>query len=138
MIDRLTKAAWTIPCRRSATARDAARMYYEGPYRILGLPQEVISDRGPQFQADFTNELSCILGIKWQLSSAGHSQTAGQVENYNQWINQRLRPFVNHFQDNWSCAILALDAAQIGLPYNSTGLQPYKVLFGYPMPMLFD
>lgn len=138
MIDRLTKAPWTIPCKRSATARDAAKMYYEGPYRIFGLPKEVISDRGPQFKADFTDELSKILGIEWKLSSAGHSQTAGQVENLNQWINQRLRPFVNHYQDNWSRAIPALDAVQMGLPHDSTGLQPHEVLFGFPMPMPFD
>jgi hypothetical protein len=37
MMDRLAKAPWTIPCKRSATARDAARMYYEGPYRVHGL-----------------------------------------------------------------------------------------------------
>ena len=83
MIDRLTKASWTVPCKKSATARDAARMYYEGPYRVSGLPKEVISDRGPQFRADFTDELSQILGIEWKLAIAGHSQTAGQVENLN-------------------------------------------------------
>jgi transposase InsO family protein len=138
MIDRLTKASWTVPCKKSATARDAARMYYEGPYRVYGLPREVISDRGPQFRADFTDELSRILGIEWKLATAGHSQTAGQVENLNQYINQRLRPFVSHFQDNWSRAIPALDAVQMGLPHKSTGLQPHEVLFGFPMPMPFD
>jgi len=138
MIDRLSKASWVVPCKRTATARDAARMYYEGPYRIYGLPQEVISDRGPQFRADFTDELSRILGVKWKLSTAGHSQTAGQVENLNQWINQRLRPFVNHYQDNWSRAIPALDAVQASLPHDSTGLEPHEVLFGFPMPMPFD
>ena len=138
MIDRLTKAPWTVPCTRTATARDAARMYYEGPYRIYGLPREVISDRGPQFRADFTDELSRILGIEWKLATAGHHQTAGQVENLNQYINQRLRPFVSHFQDDWSRAIPALDAVQMGLPHDSTGLQPHEILFGCPMSMPFD
>jgi transposase InsO family protein len=138
MIDRLTKASWTVPCRKSATARDAARMYYEGPYRVYGLPQEIISDQGPQFKADFTDELSRILGIEWKLATPGHSQTAGQVENLNQYINQRLRPFVSHYQDNWSKAIPALDAVQASLPHDSTGLQPHEVLFGFPMPMPFD
>jgi len=138
MIDRLSKASWVVPCKRTSTARDAARMYYEGPYRIYGLPKEIISDRGPQFQADFTDELSKILGIEWKLATPGHSQTAGQVENLNQWINQRLRPFVSHYQDNWSRAIPALDAVQASLPHDSTGLEPHEVLFGFPMPMPFD
>jgi len=138
MIDPLSKTSWTIPCKKTATARDAARMYYEGPYRIHGLPQEVVSDRGPQFRADFTDEISRILGIEWKLASAGHSQTSGQVENLHQWVNQRLRPFISHYQDNWSRAIPALDAVQMGLPHDSTGLQPHEVLFGFPMPMPFD
>jgi transposase InsO family protein len=73
MIDRLTKASWTVPCTKGATARDAARMYYEGPYRVYRLPKEVISDRGLQFRAEFTDELSRILGIEWRLATAGHS-----------------------------------------------------------------
>jgi hypothetical protein len=39
MIDRLTKALWTVPCTRSATARDAATMYYHSLYRVYGLPK---------------------------------------------------------------------------------------------------
>ena len=86
----------------------------------------------------FTDELSRILGIEWKLATAGHSQTAGQVENLNQYIDQRLRPFVSHYQDNWSQAIPALDTAQMGLPHDSTGIQPHEALFGFPMPMPFD
>lgn len=138
IIDRLTKASWTIPCTKEATARTAAKLYYEGPYRVHGLPQEVISDRGPQFRADFTDELSKILGITWKLATPGHSQTAGQVENLNAYINQRLRPFVSHYQDNWSTAMPALDAVQASLPHDSTGLQPHEVMFGFPMPLPFD
>ena len=29
MIDPLSKASWVVPCKRSATALDAAKMYYE-------------------------------------------------------------------------------------------------------------
>lgn len=108
-----------------------------GPVSSLR-PPEVISDRGPQFRAEFTNELARILGIKWKLATAGHSQIAGQLENLNQYINQRIRPFVSHSQDNWSRAIPALDAVQMCLPHKSTRFQPHEVLFGFPMPMPFD
>jgi len=73
------------------------------------------------------------MGIKWKLSSAGHSQTAGQVDNLNEYINQRLRSFVNHFQDNWSVALPAMDAVQASLPHDSTGVTPNEVLRGFPV-----
>ena len=34
--------------------------------------------------------------------------------------------------------ILAINAAQIGLTYANTGLAPYKVLFGFPIPIYFN
>lgn len=95
-IDRLSKIVWSTPCTTSATAKNTAMMYYEGPYRIFGVPKEIVSDRGPQFVADFADKLSRILGVKWKLSSSGHSQTAGQAEIINEYIDQRLRPFVNY------------------------------------------
>lgn len=138
VIDRLSKAVWTTPCKTTATARDAACMYYNGPYRLLGLPKEVVSDRGPQFIADFTNEMSRICGVKWKLASSGHSQTAGQAENMNENLDQRLRPFVNHFQDNWDIALPAMDSVQNNLPHDSTGLAPREVLMGWPTDLPFD
>jgi transposase InsO family protein len=138
MIDRLSKTSWTTPCKSTATAKDAARMYYEGPYRIFGLPESVVSDRGGQFVSDLMDEMSLILGVRWKLSSPGHSQTAGQVENLNQWINQRLRIYANHYQDNWSKFIPALDFVQNGTPHDSTGLEPHEVTMGFPMPQQWE
>ena len=138
IIDRLSKMSWSVPCKSTATAKDAARMYYEGPYRVFGLPESVVSDRGGQFVSDVMDELSMILGVKWKKSSPGHSQTAGQVENLNQWINQRLRIYVNHYQDNWSKFIPALDFVQNGTPHDSTGLEPHEVMMGCPMPQQWE
>lgn len=139
MIDRLSKTSWCVPCHRTATSKDAARMYYEGPFRIFGIPEEVTSDRGPQFVADFMNETCRILGVKWKLSSSGHSQTAGQAEVMNQYIAQRLRMFINHYQDNWSKAIPALDFTQSVLPHESLdGCSPHEIRFGHKARMHFD
>lgn len=57
----------------------------------------------------------------------------------NEYIDQRLRMYVNHYQDNWAQMMPALDAVQMGLPHDSLGgLQPHEVLLGYPMPTHFD
>jgi Reverse transcriptase (RNA-dependent DNA polymerase)./Integrase core domain. len=96
IVDCFSKRSWTIPCTTKATAVEAAKMFYDGPYRSWGLPLTIGSDRGPQFVADFTDEVAKILNIDWKLSSAGHSQSAGQAEIMNQFLDQRLRPFVNH------------------------------------------
>lgn len=134
IIDPLSKGSWLIPCRSNITGKEACRLYYQGPFRLLGPPREIVSDQGPQFKSAFSQEMSSIMGTKWSFASPGHSQTAGQVENLHEYLDQRLRPFINHAQDNWSELIPALDFAQNGLYHESTGLQPHEVMFGFPMP----
>lgn len=63
-----------------------------------------VSDQGPQFITDFTDETSKILGVIWKFPAAGHSQSAEQAEIMNEHVDQRLRPFISHNQDNWSRA----------------------------------
>ncbi|TLD17516.1 uncharacterized protein PgNI_00009 [Pyricularia grisea] len=78
---------FAVPCIRTATVKDTAIIYYEGLYRIYGLPTKVISDKGPQFVSDLIDKMSKILQIKWKLSTAGHSQTAGQIKIINAYID---------------------------------------------------
>ena len=49
----------------------------------------------------------------------------------NQYLDQRLRPFVNYHQDNWSDLLPCMDWAQATLPHETTGLSPYEVEFGH-------
>ena len=47
-------------------------------------------------------ELNSLLGTKTKLSTAYHPQTDGQTERTNQELEQFLRIFVNHRQDDWA------------------------------------
>jgi hypothetical protein len=95
VIDRLSKQSFSLPCYKTTTAKDMARLYIEHVYRTKSVPDSIVSDRGPQFVSDFWNEFCRILGVKLKLSTAYHPQTDGQTEIMNQYIDQRLRPFVS-------------------------------------------
>ncbi len=45
-INRFSKKAVTIPCRKTAIIKDLAEIYVIYYYRYLGLPDSVVSDRG--------------------------------------------------------------------------------------------
>jgi len=66
------------------TAEGLARLFRDNMWRIHGLPESVVSDRGPQFAAKLTKELNRMLGIKIKLSTAFHPQMDGQTERMNQ------------------------------------------------------
>jgi hypothetical protein len=115
-----------------------AQLFISNIYRTHGPPDTIVSDRGPQFISEFWTELCRILGIRLKLSTAFHPQTDGQTENMNQYLDQRLRPFINHHQDNWSDLLPIMDFAQATLPQDSTGVSPFYLEYGYEPRTSFD
>lgn len=101
VVDRLSKLLHVIPTRDTVTSEGVARLFRDFVWKQHGLPKQVISDRGPQFISRFMKELNSLLGIKTAASTAYHPQTDGQTERANQEIEQYLRLFVNHRQDDW-------------------------------------
>jgi transposase InsO family protein len=138
VVDRLSKQSISIPCYKTTTAKDMARLYVSYVYRYRGAPETIVSDRGPQFISQFWGEFCRILGIQMKLSTAFHPQTDGQTEIMNQYLDQRLRPFVNYYQDNWSELLPIMDYAQLTLPHDSIGMSPFELLNAYPPRTSFD
>ena len=138
IVDRLSKRPVSIPCYKTTTAKEMARLFILHVYRWKGPPDTIVSDRGGQFISEFWNEFCRILGIKLKLSTSHHPQTDGQTEIANQYMAQRLRPFVNYYQDDWSEWLPIIDFAASVLPNQSTGLAPSYIDNGYTPRTSFD
>ena len=54
------------------TAEGLARSFRNNMWKLHGLPESVISDRGPQFVAGLIRELNKMLGIETELSIVYH------------------------------------------------------------------
>jgi len=96
VVDQLTKMVYFIPTTEKTSAEELARLFRDNMWKLHGLPESIISDRGPQFVAGLIRELNEILGIKSKLSTAFHPQTNGQMERVNQELEQYLRMFIDH------------------------------------------
>ncbi|GLB45966.1 putative retrotransposable element tf2 155 kda protein type 1-like [Lyophyllum shimeji] len=101
VVDSVGKRAHFIPTHTTCTAMGAANLYRKHVWKLHGLPDAFISDRGPQFVAEFTRELYRLLSIKLSTSTAYHPQSDGQTERVNQKLEQYLRVFCNERQDDW-------------------------------------
>ena len=88
VVDRFGKRAFSLPCKKTVTAAQAAQLYYEYIWRIYGTPETATSDRGPQFISAFTDELCKLVRVKQKLSTAYHPQTDESTEVLNQYIDQ--------------------------------------------------
>ena len=99
--DRLSKMTYFVATTEGTLVEDLARLLQDNVWKLHGLPESVVSDRGPQFAAELTRELNRMLGIKTKLSMAFHPQTDGQTERINQELEQYLWFFIEHRQKDW-------------------------------------
>ena len=95
VVDCTTKRAHFIPTVTTISAKGTAWLYFREVWRHHGLPDSILSDRSPQFVAEFMKELCRLLRIELAHSTAYHPQTDGQTERVNQEMEQFLWLFVN-------------------------------------------
>ena len=101
VVDCLSKHTHVIPTTSDVTTSGVARLFRDHIWKLHGLPEEVINNRGTQFVSTFMHNLSQLLGIRVVASTAYHPQMDGQTERFNQEFEQFLQLFVNQHQDNW-------------------------------------
>ena len=103
MVDRgLMKGVILLPCNKTITAEQVASLLLENLYKRFGLPDEIISDRGPQFAAHAFRELLKLLNVTNKLSIAYHPQTDRATERVNQEIEVYLSIFCSSFPEEWA------------------------------------
>ena len=97
----LSKGAIFIPCNKTLTSEGTAKLLLEHLYKRFGLPDKIISDRGPQFASKAFLELLKLLGVKSALSTAYHPQTDGTTERVNQEIEAYLLIYCASHPEDW-------------------------------------
>jgi len=78
--DRLSKMMHFVATTEEILVERLVRLLRDNVWKLHGLPESVVSDRGPQFAAELTKELNRMLGIETKLSKLFHPQTDGKTE----------------------------------------------------------
>jgi len=80
--------------------------------------------------AGLIRELNKMLGIESKLSTAFHSQTNGQMERINQELEQYLRIFIDHKQEQWPDWLGTVEFSYNNKAHSSTKMSPFKANYG--------
>jgi len=90
-----------IATMEKTSAEGLTKLFWDHVWKLHGLPESIISDRRVQFVAEMMKELNNLLEIQTKLLMAYHPQTDGQMERINQELEQYLRVFIDHRQEQW-------------------------------------
>jgi len=94
--DRMTKMAYFVPTTEKTLVEGIARLFWNNVWKLHGLPESIITNRGAQFTAGIMKELNQMLEIDTKLSTAYYLQTDSQTKRMNQDLEQYLRMFIDH------------------------------------------
>jgi len=115
-----------IPTTEKTSAEGLAQLFRDNIWKLHGLPDSIISDRGPQFVAGIMKELNQMLGIDTKLSTAFHPQTDEQTERMNQELEQYLRMFIDHRQEQWPEWLGMAEFAYNNKVHTGTKVSPFQ------------
>ena len=133
VVDRATKMVHLIPCRKTTTAGEAARLYWQHVVKLHGVPRAIHTDRGAQFVGRWWREIWTLLGTKLRYGTAYHPQSQGQVERMNAVVSQTLRCLMSDVTDltKWIDMLATVEMVVNSLPNRSTGYSPFFLMYGY-------
>lgn len=100
-VDRLTKYVYIMPCTVNNDGEDWADMFMASVHTNQGLPDRILSDRGPQFKGEFNQALAQRLGITFDFTSPYRPSSNGMTARTNRTIEGMLGTFVSPTMTEW-------------------------------------
>ena len=132
VIDKATRMVHLIPCKKSITVAETAKLYWDQVVKLYGVPRILYNDRGTQFTSQFWKILWGLTGTQLRYSTAYHPQTQGVVERMNAVVGQMLRCTIgNEKGTNWDSLLPSIELTINSLPNSNTGYSPFFLNYGY-------
>lgn len=128
-VDYFTKwtQAFALPDQRAQTVAD---VLVNQVFTTIGVPHQLHSDQGRNFESDLFAELCKLLGVNKTRTTPFRPQSDGMVERFNRTIQQMLKTFVNENRDDWDDHLPYLTMAYRATVHDSTGCTPNQLMLG--------
>ena len=126
----LSKGVILCPCNKMINAEGTIKLYIDNIFIQFGLPDTIISDRGPQFASNVFNGILDTIGIKHRMSTTYHPQTDGQTECYNQELEAYLRIYCTYKPDDWSNKLSLAQFACNARMHDVIKQSPFQLIYG--------
>ena len=127
--------SYAIPNQEAATV--AENLVSEFVCRS-GVPHELHSDQGTNFESKVKAEVCKLLDIEKTRTSPLHPESDGQVERYNRTLIEVLRGKIQENQEDWDLQLKTCMMAYRSSVHESTGETPNMLMLGREVEVPFD
>lgn len=139
MIDCATRFPEAIPPRNIDSVKVAENLI--NIFSRLGIPKEILSDRGTQFKSDMMKEVNRLLSIKAIFTSPYHATCNGTVERFHAVLKSMLRKLCSEQPREWNRLIPSILFAYREIPNDTLKFSPFELLCGRkrgPLSILYE
>ena len=127
--DAFTKFAQAIPCKNQ-TAQVVARALIDGWIVHYGAPLRIHSDQGRNFESSLVREICKFYGIEKTRTTPYYPEGNGQTDRFNRTLCSMIRSLDPDRRKRWPELIQQLVFLYNCTPLGTTGLSPYRLLYG--------
>ena len=96
----------------------------------VGIPKEIISDRGPQFVLDLLSQVHRLIGVKPLFTTPYHPAANGRIERQHSILKAILKKLCMLKPRDWPRYLPAALFAMREMPSDSLQFSPFELLYG--------
>ena len=123
-VDRFTRWIEAIPMS-TITTEEVAEALVNGWISRFGVPLEIITDRGHQFESDLFNKLLKLCGFLRLSTTSYHPQSNGMIERQHRTLKQMIRCKKDDWLKSLPIVLLAMR-----MMYNRDGISAAELVMG--------
>ena len=129
VVDYLTKWVEAMPMK-DQTAETCAQHFVTDFVCRLGIPEQLHSDQGRQFESALFQAMCSLLNIKKTRTTALHPQSDGQTERANRTLQDMLAKLAHENPQDWDEKLPYALAAYRSSVHRVTGETPNRLMLG--------
>eukprot|EP00878_Enallax_costatus_P019840 GHUV01020945.1.p1 GENE.GHUV01020945.1~~GHUV01020945.1.p1 ORF type:complete len:366 (+),score=43.64 GHUV01020945.1:125-1222(+) len=118
------------PCTDEVSAEQLADIFIDKVFKLHGVPQNLVTDRGQQFTSKFWQAFTQKLQVQHALSTAFHPESDGNTERVNRVLEDMMRCYIDPAQTNWDTLLPLIEFAINDSFHESVQAVPFVLNYG--------